>query len=210
MQQPRAKKLLGSALLGPTVLSCQDVKQNANGIYQLKIPGSPLNTILGEKVLDLETEEIRRDNFESFLKLYKSELYRYSLIYQLDRLSKNYYQLRQKKKYLEARNFDALIIINDSVVIDYCIFEDFNIIDCANDSERSIVLLSDCHQTNINWKSNNVACLAVLDGDFKGIWSKTFRTKYATDGNEFHLLENGNYAVLSNVIKGSQMPNSTA
>lgn len=170
----RQNFLLTSLLLaGVFFYSCNDGSINSD--YPLKdtLQTSPLDTILGEKILNVETGEKRDDNFTSLLSLKKHQLQIESALYNIKQLDSNHFVLSQKKDYAEVRNFNILIKTDDSNVVSYLVFNDLLISDIKQDSTNWILLLSDLYQTNKYWKSEQQIKIIKLDSNFNQVWHFT-------------------------------------
>lgn len=106
-----------------SILSCpnhsNDSKRNANLI----------DNILGDKLLNEETKEIRNNNFEDFRLLTKDNLRNGSVLYEISEIKPGFYSLNQKKMYLNARLFSAILKIDSQKVVNYKILDDFQVID---------------------------------------------------------------------------------
>lgn len=150
--------------------SCNGGKINTDYPLIDTLQTSPLDTILGEKILNVETGEKRDDNFKSLLSLKKRQLQIESALYNIQQIDSNHFVLRQKKDYAEARNFNILIKTDDSIVKSYCVFNDFLISDIKQDSTNWILLLSDIYQTNKYWKSEQQIKIIKLDSNFQQVW----------------------------------------
>lgn len=158
--------------------SCNPGKNNSVYILKDSIQTSPLDTILGEKILNIETGEKRNDNFKSLLNIKKHHLQIESALYNLIQLDPNHFVLSPKKNYSEARNFSILIKTDDSIVKSYFVINDFRVSDIKQDSINWILLLSDLYQANKYWKSEQQIKIIKLDSNFNQVWnfSKTSST----------------------------------
>jgi hypothetical protein len=145
--------------------------KNSEPEKRISIQKSPLDTILGDKILNVETGKLRKDNFKSLLKIRKDQLKIKSALYNLKQLDHHHFVLSQKQKYTDARNFSILVKTNDSFISDYVVFNDFLISDVKRDAASWILLLSDFHQTNNYWKSEQQIKIVKLDSRLKELWS---------------------------------------
>jgi hypothetical protein len=162
--------LTGLLLACLLIYSCNRDKKNNESLLKENIQTSPLDTILGEKILNAETGEKRKDNFESLLNMKKQVFQIESSLYNIKQIDANHFILSQKKDYAEARNFNILIKTDDSIVKSYYVTNDFHISDIKQDSGNWILLLSDFYQTNTYWKSKQQIKIIKLDSDFNQVW----------------------------------------
>lgn len=151
------------------ISSCNNDRIEKGKINTLEI-SNPIDTIVGDKVLNPVIKEIRRNNLEGLIGMNKKYLYLKSKLYEVKEIDQNYFILRQRKRYSEARNFDLLLKTDVNKVIDYIVFNDFLIKDIKRDSVYWIVLLSDFENTNSYWYSRQQIRIKKLDGDFNEIW----------------------------------------
>jgi|SRR5690554_1039052 len=162
--------LTGLLLACMFIYSCNRDRNNNEDLLKGNSQKSPLDTILGEKILNAETGEKRKDNFEGLLNIKKQELQIESSLYSIKQIEANHFILSQNKNYSEARNFNILIKTDDSIVKSYYVVNDFHISDIKLDSANWILLLSDFYQTNTYWKSEQQIKIIKLDSDYNQIW----------------------------------------
>lgn len=170
---------------------------------------SPLDTILGEKILDRTTRKKRNDNFYSLLKIRTKDLQYYSTLYNVKRLDANHFVLTQKKDYAEARNFNILLRANDSMVTNYFVFNDFSISDIKQDEKNWIVLLSDFYQSNEYWQSEQQIKIIKLDSNLREIWQYNKNASIPLSGKKIRVAQD-NYEFEIEVITGCHICYSLA
>lgn len=182
--------------------SCQNQKENNSVDASFLENQSPLDTILGDKVLNAETGEIRTNNFVNLIGITTKQLELESELYGIEKIDQNHFIIKQKKRYSEARQFDILLKTNENEVTDFIAFNDFLVSDLKRDSLSWILLLSDFHQTNNYWKSKQQIRALKLDSDFNEVWN------YTRSSNNFPLngktvsIGRDNYSLVIEVITG--------
>lgn len=182
--------------------SCENETKSMSKNQNIVKKISQLDTILGDKVLNVEADEIRGNNFESLIGIEKSQLLLESELYNIEKFDENHFIIRQKKEYLRARKFDLLLKTNDNEVIDFIAFNDFSISDLKRDSTSWIVLTSDFYQTNIYWKSKQQIRISKLDSDLNEVWSYSRKSNnYLLRGSKVSINQD-NYAFEIEVITG--------
>lgn len=191
------------------IYSCNRDKNINENLLKGNICTSPLDTILGEKILNAETGEIRKDNFKSLLNIKKQELQINSSIYNLKQIDANYFILSQKKNYAEARNFNILIKTDDTIVKSYYVINDFHISDIKKDSANWILLLSDFNQTNTYWKSEQQIKIIKLDADLNHVWNFSKNSSNPLSGQSLKV-NTHNYSINVEVITGCHICYSLA
>ena len=99
-----------------------------------KRPPNPLDLILGEKILDYKTKEIRPDNFEDFLNLKRGNFTLLkSDIYNVTAIEDSILILTQSKTYLDAQKYSVIVKLNGENVFDYHVIYNSDIIDVLLD-----------------------------------------------------------------------------
>jgi len=154
-----------------------------SGVLQV----SPLDTILGDKIIIEYAQEIRHDNFPGLLTLRKEHLQIESSIYDINPLDENHFVISQKQSYSEARNFNILVKTNAEQIVDYVVFNDFAISDVASDSSNWILLLSDINQTSAHWKSEQQIKVVRLDSAFNEKWNYTCNSVLPLSGQSLNV-----------------------
>lgn len=201
--------LTGLLLACLLIYSCNRDKNNNESLLKENIQTSPLDTILGEKILNAETGEKRKDNFESLLNMKKQVLQIESSLYNIKQIDANHFILSQKKDYAEARNFNILIKTDDSIVKSYYVTNDFHISDIKQDSANWIILLSDFYQTNTYWKSEQQIKIIKLDSDFNLLWNFSKNSSTPLSGQSLEV-NTHNYSFNVEVITGCHICYSLA
>ncbi|MGB0869914.1 MAG: hypothetical protein ACPGSD_09975 [Flavobacteriales bacterium] len=149
-----------------TILLIYSCSNSSNDIEQKIINTSiinPLDKILGEKLLNDSTKEIRAGNFESLKNLTKKNIQEESLLYKLSEIKKGYYKLNQKKFYSNARLFSAILKVDSERVVNYRIESDFKIVDESYDTKAIYLLKGNFGYNNKFWKINSEIQLVKLD-----------------------------------------------
>jgi hypothetical protein len=165
---------------------------------------NPLDTILGDKVLNAEKEQFRYDNFSSLLFLEEKHLNLPSELYVIENLDSNTYRLKQKTSYSEARNFSMLISTHLGKIKQYHIFNDFLIGDIQKDKDYWLVLLSDYDQHNTFWRSNQQIHIVKMDFNFNEIWRYSINEETPFLGGKIRISNDKYYAIIE-VITGCHM-----
>lgn len=212
MDQVKVKKKQDITAIIPTSLllacmffcSCDCGKNNHDNLSRENTQTSPLDTIVGEKIINTETGEKRKDNFKSLLKIKKQALQTESSLYNVMKIDRNHFVLSQRKNYAQARNFNILIETNDSIVKSYLVINDFQISDLKQDSTDWILLLSDFYQTNTYWKSERQIKIIKLDKDFNQLWDFSKNSSTPLSGQSLKVNPD-NYSINVEVIRGCHM-----
>lgn len=184
--------------------SCSFEDINEGGIdFPIKI--NPLDSILGDKVINDEPREIRLNNFQDFYEITREDLGLTSKLYSITEIGSDCYLINQKKKYSEARNFTVLVKVNDKKISKYQVVNDFQTIDFINDNSGFSILLGNFGLYNEYWKPNNQIKVINFDFDLTEIWS------YTSTSDDFPIegLEIDHHAVKVNVITGCHICTNT-
>ncbi len=161
---------------------------------------NPLDTILGDKAVD--NKITRQDNFKCLTDLDKKWLFQKSEHYLIQQIDTNLFLLKQKKNYIDARNFSALIQTKSSKMYLYKVFNDFIITDVKKDTENWIVLLSDFDNRNDFWKSKQQISVLKLDNQLNEIWKYNAESiNYPLVGRKLTVNKKA-YSILVDVITG--------
>lgn len=133
---------------------------------------SPLDLVVGDKIVNAKTGKIRGNNFKSLIGKDEKILLKKSRLYTIDKLDSNLYLIRQNSKYYEARLFNLLIKTRKEKISDYLCINDLAVINIQKDLKNQIILLSDFeHNENIYWKTGNKIKILLIDNNFKELWS---------------------------------------
>lgn len=135
-----------------------------------------LDTILGDKILNTGTNEIRKNNFESLKNISVSDLRKDSKLYDIILIKENNYLLRQKRSYSTARCFNVLLKTKNDKVIDYFVLDDFRINDIIIDDDSFLILSDDFENENIHWSCKLQMKIIKLNLNFNYIWD--YQTSY--------------------------------
>lgn len=144
-----------------------------NPVLQNLIKPNPIDTILGDKLLDFDSLLIRENNFQSFYGVTKENLNSASKLYELEIKGDKLYILNQVKAYTEARLFSAVLALENDAVSNYLIFEDYKIKDAFWDGTYLYVLLGNFENYNTYWKSENKITLLKLSQELDILWTYT-------------------------------------
>jgi len=134
---------------------------------------NPLDSILGDKLINEEVGEIRKNNFSDLLQLSKDDLLYKSSLYDVSELGEDFFILNQKRFYSEARLFSVLLKVEQENVVNYQVFNDFQIIDKSINSKGLFLLLGNFGNYNKFWKTNNEVLLIRFDHDLNQLWTYT-------------------------------------
>jgi len=115
----------------------------------------------------------------------------------------------QKKNYAEARNFNVLLFVNDSLVVNYYVFNDFMISDIQKDGNKWILLLSDFYQSNEYWRSEQQIKIVQLDSTLQTVWEYNKNISVPLSGQKIKINQD-NYSFTIEVITGCHICYSLA
>lgn len=170
---------------------------------------NPLDSIRGEKIINQKTGEVRPSNFDNFYSITELDLNSPSLLYTAEDFGSDFKILRQRKIYLEARNFNVILKIKNGLASKFKVINDSYIIDKTEDSTGLNVLLGDEDNQNKHWKSKNQIQLVRLDKDLSQVWQYTAKSK----GYPLRALglkkENKHFVATIEVITGCSMCTKT-
>jgi hypothetical protein len=160
-----------------------------------------LDTILGDKVINIETNEIRENNFESFKNISVSDLKKDSKLYDITLIKENNYLLRQKKSYSTARLFNVLLKTKNDKIIDYFVLNDFRISDIIIDGNSFLILSDDFENENIYWSCELQMKIIKLDLNYNHIWD--YKASYKNPLETVKIKSSKNFDTYTiNVITG--------
>ena len=160
------------------------------------------NFSVSGKILNFKTNEIRKDNFDRLIGIKKKQLVLESKLYNIEEAKPNYYIMKQKRSYSEARFFNILLKTNENEIIDFIVFNDFSISDLKFDSTSLIVLLSNLNQTNEYWKSKQQIQIIKLDSNFNKIWNFIRESNYPPLNGQDITIGKNEYSFKIEVITG--------
>lgn len=169
-------------------------------VYEL----SKLDTILGDKLIEFDSNKIRKNNFESLLNLQIAELNKTSNIYTVKQLNKQFYLIQQIKNYELARKFSLLVKSDGKKIIDFRVFNDLIIQDIKREGDYWIVVLSDYMNRNPHWKTKYQFCVLKLDDAFNEIWSYSKDLDEPMSVSDLTLLKD-EYTIKVNIVTGCEI-----
>lgn len=179
-------------------------------LFQYLQAQTNLDSILGDKILDLNTHEIRNNNFELLKQLKVENLEEASTLYKVEALSNNYFLLKQTKIYSEARNFSLILKTDDDSVTEYYVLNDFFVRDVIQHKNQFILLCDDFGNYNIFWKTSFTAKIIKLDKNFNEIWKYEVSDEdYPLEAESSRKTEKGSLHTI-NVITGCHICYSIA
>ncbi len=100
--------------------SCSSPIEDNAGQKEIEqeLPDYPLDSILGDKILDPITGEIRPNNFKDLIGLPEQDIAMETRLYESSKVNDSLYVVTQIKTYTEARAFSLLLKVKDSMVAD--------------------------------------------------------------------------------------------
>jgi len=135
----------------------------------------PLDLILGDKVLDPASGEIRPNNFEDLIGFREQDIASGSVLYNALKVNDSLYILDQTKTYTEARAFSLVLKVKDGLVTDYFGLNDQRVVGWNITTENMTFLSDDSQNHNLHWKPANNLLLIHLDPGFNELWRYTPR-----------------------------------
>ena len=171
-------------------------------IINTQIGVSKLDTILGDKILD-ESNNIRLNNFESFKNLTEDDLLVESKLYEVIPLGIGFYEIKQVKIYTKARLFSAILKVEDGIVVNYFVLNDFNIKDVKIVDSSLYVIADDYENKNAVWSYKGLVKMIKLSLGFNQSWVYTITAESALEGLEVK------YSEISTTWKVNVMPGSS-
>lgn len=169
------KKYLIYSLL--FLASCSAPTSREANVIPSTAHSTSLDSILGDKIKDVDQKLIRPNNFNQLKGLSVKDLKLESSLYSVTPINKNYYLLKQKKQYSEARHFNIILKTQKGTVVDFYVSNDFSIKDCKITGTTISILCDDWDNKNIYWKGKQQVKVLQLDTDFQEIWN------YEVDSN---------------------------
>jgi hypothetical protein len=169
------KNVLVSSFLGFILLYSLD------GYFDKKVPVvnffpttdgiilNPLDAILGEKVLD--DGSVRKDNFQSVLRLKASFLKDSSELYNIQPLMKDVYVLTRKKFFDKNKKYSLFVKTQGDRIISYHAVRDFAIRGAVSSANRIYFIGDDYTGISGDWQSSYIVKITCLNLDFKDEWS---------------------------------------
>lgn len=131
---------------------------------------SPLDLILGEKVLNYEANEIRPDNFKDFLNLKRSDFTDSSDIYDITVIDNLFIALKQKRTYNDAQKYGVIIKLNGEDVVAYEVIYNFDIIDLLRNEEDLYILATQLNNVNDYWTTDRGINLRRMNSNLMTLW----------------------------------------
>ncbi|TSJ46696.1 hypothetical protein [Fluviicola chungangensis] len=130
---------------------------------------NPLDAILGEKKLD--SGNLRRNNFDSILKLNASTLKDSSALYQIRKLRKNLFLLTRKKFFYNNKKYSLFVKTLGDQIVSYHAVNDFAIRGAVSLENRIYFMGDDFTGISNDWQSSYIVKITCLNLDFKEQWS---------------------------------------
>lgn len=163
---------------------------------------NPMDSILGEKVINEALGEIRKSNFSDLLQLSKDDLLNKSNLYDVSELGDDFFILNQRRFYSEARLFSVLLKVEQENVVNYKVFNDFKIMDKSISSKDLFLLLGNFGNFNKFWKTDNEVQLIRFDNDLNQLWTYTLNSdQFPLEATKIKCL-NDHVTVTINIITG--------
>ncbi|GEM_PF-1609785 len=166
---------------------------------------NPLDTILGDKMIDVKTGNIRPNNFHMLAKIPINVFYKPSKLYNIKKIDKDIFLVQQKKSYRDARLFYLLIKIGKYFSTNYYVINDFYVIDFQKVKDDLVLLLSNLGNYNAHWKVENEIKILKLSQDFNEEWTYSAKDKKICLDGEGMKEENGKILALVHLITGSHL-----
>jgi hypothetical protein len=142
---------------------------------------NPLDSIVGEKLVDESSGAIRKDNFSDFLDISKQNLIQKTKLFDVSKISSHFYSINQSKTYKTARSFSVILKIKNDSICKYYVKNDFQIIDHIKHSKGLTSLFGNFGNYSRHWKTNNEIELIRFDNNLNQLWV------YAPSSNKFPL-----------------------
>jgi outer membrane protein assembly factor BamB len=185
--------------------SCEMKSEDiAQGTSETTHPFNPIDTILGDKVLSLDPNEFRYDNFNSLVDLDEDYLNWDSDLYEIEKLNDTLFIMRQKKTYTDARTFGIILKPSNGKIESYYVLNDFEIIDVEIEPNHCLILASDFFIYSEHWKSEQQVKIIKLDDDFNEIWTFNLNVYKPLNGRSLSINNDKFYATID-VITGCHM-----
>lgn len=166
---------------------------------------NPLDTILGDKMIDAKTGNIRPNNFHMLTKIPINVFYKPSKLYNIKKIDKDLFLVQQKKSYRDARLFYLLIKVGKNFPTNYYVINDFYVIDFQKVKDDLVLLLSNLGNYNAHWKVDNEIKILKLNQDFNEQWTYSAIDKKICLDGEGIKVENGEILALVHLITGSHL-----
>lgn len=149
----------------------KEVNTNSSQIFN-----NPLDQILGEKKLD--DGSIRKDNFDSILKIPSKFLLDSSELYSIKRLNNNLYLLKRKKFFLNNRYYSLVVKTKSSHISAVFPFVDHAIVDGLIEKDTLYLLCGDYSEQSYPWKQDYMIQIIGYDNNLNEFWMlKTCKDK---------------------------------
>lgn len=137
--------------------------------FQQETIQTPLDTILGDKVLSKNPLKLRRENFHWLIGMSDTVL-QHPRVYKVTSMDSTTYLLQYAKSYLTSRRFFLIVRTKSAKIVDYRLFNDYLASPPATVSD-GYVILSDCYATDgFDSKINNYMMVVKLDRNLKELW----------------------------------------
>lgn len=151
------------------IAACSSASQSNSQIEETKAI-NPLDKILGDKLVNEKSGEIRQNNFIDFLSISSEDLLRHSDLYEVTPVGAAFYLIHQKKMYTKARTFSAILKVDGENIVKYHVMDDFNIVDYMSHSKGLSILYGNFGNYNEYWKTSNDIQLVRFDNNLNQQW----------------------------------------
>jgi len=185
------------------VFSCSKSDSNSNQTVPplKKKYENKLDSILGDKIINISTGKIRPNNFYRLKEINVKSLLEKSYLYNVHPITKNFYLLKQNKSYSEARHFNIILKTNNKNVTDYYILNDLSVKDILPSENHFIILCDDFENNNSHWKSKQELQILKIDKNFKEIWQYKRNDYFPFEAENSRIGKNSSFHRI-NVITG--------
>ena len=162
-----------------------------------------LDKILGDKLLDVKTGKIRDNNFMDLIGMETHYLAIPSKLYEVEKITEDLYLLKQRKTYTNARRFSALLKISEEQIIQYEIFNDWEVVQFISQEDKTVLLCHNFNHYDSYWTQNqNAMTVLKYDGALQKEWGyKPNDKNLVIEGLGIKLISN-RIKVAINIITG--------
>ncbi|MBI1286951.1 MAG: hypothetical protein GC178_05170 [Flavobacteriales bacterium] len=163
---------------------------------------NPLDLILGDKLLELGSGEIRENNFQDVLTLSKQNLSDSSSLYDVYTEDSVFYFVNQRKMYSAARLFSMVLKVEGQNVAKFRAVDDFKVADMSSDTKGVTVLFGNFGFYGEHWKTDNEVQLVRFDNNLNEVWRYTpISSRFPMEGLKI-FSQDGYTSVWINLITG--------
>lgn len=173
------KKLIQLLLIITCIASCLP-EPNSTRNNETEKSVNPLDSILGEKIINEETRDLQEENFSVLKNISRKNLESHSSNYDVESVSEDFYVLNQHKFYSQARLFSILLKIDNKKTVAYLVKKDFKIIDHFKDKEGLTVLYGNFGNRYKQGERNNEVELIRFDNELNEVWNYAPKSSIAS------------------------------